>query len=880
MDTNVIFVLLVISMLAAFAIFAIVLVLAVRMARANQAARRPRTWRRPRGGSAPAPEAKPAATPPPDRVEFAETSLPPGLSSAAYACAILHWFDAELLAVVAPTFKLRAESVYADLKNLSFVGTAPHDKRCIYPAVRERMLDHLWQSRPAQYRRHALLAARYFARVSYRDRTGKLGRGARLAARLLYRFPVTDSPWRSDQIEWLYHLAIADPARAAHGLRALLAAWTRAGYHGDVAHLLAALMEHVDAGRVSGELRAWTLYHKGHMDARHYRLREALQAFEEARQHAGSHELLMAVLSAISETYDLVNRNTRVGQRYDEAWAQYRLWLERAGYAGGDGRAQRQWAIWDDTQWIDRRGDSLKHYGEIQAQYHTAQNRLGEANTIRIIGDEYLKRTEWAGALRQYEDALRLYRRAGNHFEEANTRRAMGDVYFFLKRGREALDQYDEALKIYRDPNMRVPPRLSVAGTLKARGDVLQHLQRYSDAEDQYNEALTIYRAEGAPLSEAAVLVAMGNVLHVTARYEDARHRYEAALKLYRAENDRPGEAGVLMFIADQHQAAGESQAAREAYTQALDVYRAARDRVGEANALKALGDAHHAQRQPAEAEQMYADALSLYRAAGARLGEANTLLALGRSAGQQAQPEEALKHFEAARQTFEAVGHELGEAEALLAAGEQLLLMDRHDDAVRCFDDAAARYRRLGYLIGEAHTLRARGDERLARNAYHEALENYRLALNLYEQVDDRANQVETITRHAHALVALDRCSEAITAYTRAIGLAVDLPPEHREAHGWHGYLALTHGQFAQAAAHFEVAASRELSLNWQFGLGLAKFGQGLTESARSIIGAAWPQANRRERAEACRWLAHVLRLKPELREQAEKLGLTCEAG
>ena len=436
MDTNVIVVLLVISMLAAFVIFVIVVVLAVRTARVVRPVRLPRTRRAlQKKESASTSEAKPADTSPPDRAEFAETSLPPGLSSAAYACAVLRWFDAELLAVVSPALKLRADSVYADLKHLSFVGTAPDDKRCIHPATRQSMLNRLWQSRPAQYRRHALLAARHFARASYRDRAGKIGRAARLAARLLYRFPVTDSPWRSDQIEWLYHLAIADPTRAAHGLRALVEAWTRAGYHGDVAHLLTALMEHVDAGRVSGELRAWTLYHKGRLDARHYRLREALQAFEEARQHADSHELLMAVLSAMSETYDLVNRNAGVGQRYDEAWAQYRLWLERAGYAGGDGRGQRQWTIWDDTQWIERRGDSLKHYGEMQAQYHTAQNRLGEANTIRIIGDEYLKHAEWAEALRQYEDALRLYRRAGYRFEEANTRRAMGDVYFFLKRG-------------------------------------------------------------------------------------------------------------------------------------------------------------------------------------------------------------------------------------------------------------------------------------------------------------------------------------------------------------------------------------------------------------------------------------------------------------
>jgi tetratricopeptide (TPR) repeat protein len=95
-----------------------------------------------------------------------------------------------------------------------------------------------------------------------------------------------------------------------------------------------------------------------------------------------------------------------------------------------------------------------------------------------------------------YQQALKIYQEIGARLGEANTLKAIGDVLQFLDRTSEALERYEQALAFYRDIGVReaAPPehRLGEAYTLKAIGDVLQFLKRSSEALERYEQALAL----------------------------------------------------------------------------------------------------------------------------------------------------------------------------------------------------------------------------------------------------------------------------------------------------------------------------------------------------------------------------------------------------
>ena len=72
-------------------------------------------------------------------------SLPPDLTQMAWAAAIPHWFDADILAALRPELKGRAAGLYAQLQTLPFVEPFEGRGYNVHELTRKLMLAHLWQ---------------------------------------------------------------------------------------------------------------------------------------------------------------------------------------------------------------------------------------------------------------------------------------------------------------------------------------------------------------------------------------------------------------------------------------------------------------------------------------------------------------------------------------------------------------------------------------------------------------------------------------------------------------------------------------------------------------------------------------------------------------
>ncbi len=170
-------------------------------------------------------------------------------------------------------------------------------------------------------------------------------------------------------------------------------------------------------------------------------------------------------------------------------------------------------------------------------------------------------------ALANYEQAIGLFRDVGDRLGEANTLRAIGDVLQFLDRRDEALANYEQAIGLYRD----VGSRVGEANTLTAIGDVLQFLKRTEEALANYEQAIGLFRDVGDRLGEANTLQGLGGLKENDA---EALALYRQAHQLYQQIGDQYSQARNLRwFIAEAQVKLGQVADARAALQEAADIF-------------------------------------------------------------------------------------------------------------------------------------------------------------------------------------------------------------------------------------------------------------------------------------------------------------------
>ena len=314
--------------------------------------------------------------------------------------------------------------------------------------------------------------------------------------------------------------------------------------------------------------------------------------------------------------------------------------------------------------------EAIGMYREVgESPSETQGARLGEANTLKAIGDvlQFLdRRTE---ALANYEQAIGMYREVGEspsetqgaRLGEANTLKAIGDVLQFLDRRTEALANYEQAIGMYREvgesPSETQGARLGEANTLKAIGDVLQFLNRRTEALANYEQAIGMYREVGDRLGEANTLKAIGDVLQFLDRRTEALANYEQAIGMYREVGARLGEANTLKAIGDVLQFLKRSTEALANYEQAIGMYREVGARLGEANALGGFGDVYFAEANYTQALDAYRQALTLVQQIGDRYSEARFLWYVGKTLAKLDDKWQAVEAYQAALELLQTIG-------------------------------------------------------------------------------------------------------------------------------------------------------------------------------------------------------------------------------
>jgi tetratricopeptide (TPR) repeat protein len=113
---------------------------------------------------------------------------------------------------------------------------------------------------------------------------------------------------------------------------------------------------------------------------------------------------------------------------------------------------------------------------------------------LQKLGNLYFElHNEVKGANDCYQQALLIYQEIGDRLGEANTLKAIGDVLQFLKRSDEALQRYETALSFYRD----IGDRFGKANILQEFGKLQENpqqgLEYLQQAQNLYIQIGDIY---------------------------------------------------------------------------------------------------------------------------------------------------------------------------------------------------------------------------------------------------------------------------------------------------------------------------------------------------------------------------------------------------
>jgi len=385
-------------------------------------------------------------------------SLSEDMRTLVYSAAIPHWFDAKTLRALHPELSRKIRWLYPKLQKLSFVEPFEGRGHNIHELTRRLILDYLWKKQRRSYRSKSQVLANFYhdsARLAQKKIARKIKElGSRKDKKKFRREiqqwakknPEIVNAASSDfQIEYVYHLVIAQPKEGANYFQKMGWRWhDKFDYSfAELNGLIDSVGEHIVANRVKGRIVGWEKYFRGLLYF--YRIEN---------------------VNAAACFSDVIR--TSFPDRRLNADVRYRL-----------GNVHKR---------LSELPKALACYEEALPLYRAINNKLGEANCIRSIGDVHLRLSELPEARARYEEALLIYRTINSKLGEANCISSLGDVHLRLSELPEARARYEEALPIYRAINNK----LSEAKCISSLGDVHLRLNEFDQAINAYKKAVEL----------------------------------------------------------------------------------------------------------------------------------------------------------------------------------------------------------------------------------------------------------------------------------------------------------------------------------------------------------------------------------------------------
>ena len=323
------------------------------------------------------------------------------------------------------------------------------------------------------------------------------------------------------------------------------------------------------------------------------------------------------------------------------------------------------------------------YFRKAKDNYKEAKHKIGEANSIKGLGDVERELGHYAAAEQRYDEAYSLYRL-------------------------ESLESKDESKAIYRLESKDESSKaiLGQANCLKGKGDNKLAQQDRKNAQDLFKQARPLYDAVGDILGRANCTKGLADIERELGHYDDAVKLYEEAFEDFGQLNNVLCQAnchkgkGDLAMDRGNFDAARQDyfDAARQDYAKALQLYSLVNNVLGKANCDKSRADLELKSRHFEEAASSYNSAMKLYNQIENNVMKASCIKGLGDVALGRSDTAEAIGKYQEALPLYQQEKDAFGEAFCQQSLGDAELALERPDcnRAKECYESAVALFRKM----------------------------------------------------------------------------------------------------------------------------------------------------------------------------------------
>lgn len=756
--------------------------------------------------------------------------LPPAVEDAAYRCAVVHWFNPDVLQAILGSERLShmssrplepapdVASIYAQLQSLSFVEVFPERGYNFHALTREAILNYLWRKEPDFFRAVSEQAADYYGR----------------------NFDTEEGAGWDEVIEWTYHLLIADEESAVEQIDLLMSDLATNGLGGYCDALVQVVAEHARADRLAREtqmlLQYWEIIaayvNNKHSDVKQI-ANELLLADDDyvspllkvhVRSYLAESQRLMGDYGDAEDSYDFVLEqlvsldplpqlelealrglgHIAVAQgRYDEAEDLYKLALETAvrqlvlvPYEDDEGNVQQSFGLFEDedlpqgTQlfnperwysWFDlgletavdeeRPDDAEAAPAEAPDELDEFNDEDGEPVTAPPL-PLYLIEIGDDEEPRDAESGENEVVIIAASLELAELWLSLGYLYHNLSR-------YDLSAAATRLSG-RIFADLDSASGLQRSAELLFNLgvstldKEMMELSTQFQRQLLEMALEAEdPATELGALLGLSGIYWNQSDYGLACETYTSALALARELEDPSSIAVALDNLANLDLIFGDVDSARKRAVEALNLYREIGYREGEARLLMTLGRAELTDHQLRRAADHYRSALEMFRELRVPSGETQVHQGLGDVARLEGRFDDAREHFQKALKIARRLHTPSDEIAALMALARLHGTRNEYESARELYTDARSIAQSTGQAAAEAEILRDVGFVAVTQKQYDEARELFERAEEIYARLNQAAGRLDVLFGRIYLLQMQQKREEVAETAVAALELA-----------------------------------------------------------------------------------------------------------
>jgi tetratricopeptide (TPR) repeat protein/transcriptional regulator with XRE-family HTH domain len=347
------------------------------------------------------------------------------------------------------------------------------------------------------------------------------------------------------------------------------------------------------------------------------------------------------------------------------AFGQSVIWLETeranlhaaADFAATQGRSRHALAIpiamsgflatrghWDQSAALQQ---------SALAAARQSGDRLGEADTLSMLGVLQRDTGDYPSATASLALALALYREAGDPPGQGHTLLQLGMLHVLTGDYPAAVATHQQALAMMRG----VGTRRGEAWALDGLGLVQQLIGDHAAAAASQQEALALFGDLGDLHGQGYALNSLGVVQEETGDYPDAAASQRQALAFFREIGHRLGQAHALNDLGLVQQKTGDYPAAAASHQEALALFRELGNLLGQAEALNRLGELSLRTSAPGQARDQHTQALAIARDIRAAPEEARALEGIGNSHLREGNPGQAAGYLRQALTISQRIG-------------------------------------------------------------------------------------------------------------------------------------------------------------------------------------------------------------------------------